>query len=232
LKKIAAIQSNYIPWKGYFDIINYVDEFILYDDVQYTKNDWRNRNKIKTHQGVQWLTIPVKAEGGLHKSIKDTQVANDNWNGKHRNAIHMNYAHAKHYKDYSDWLDILYEESPEKFLSKINHYFILHLCEALGISTPIAWVMDYSLQETDKNLRLVELCKKTGADVYVSGPAAQSYMDIKLFEQAGIDVEFFDYSEYPEYPQLHPPFEHFVSVIDLLLNAGGNSANFMKTIIK
>ena len=227
-KAIAIIQSDYIPWKGYFDLIASADEFILYDDVQFTKNDWRNRNKIKTPQGIQWLTIPVKAEGGLHKQIKDTRVANNEWKTKHRNTIQMNYARAPHYRVYASWLDQLYSTAPEQYLSEINRHFLAAICRMLEIQTPLTWVMDYDVQETDRNLRLIELCKKTGANRYFSGPAARDYLDVELFSNNGIEVIFFDYSNYPEYPQLYPPFSHYVSIFDLLLNAGPDAPKYLK----
>ncbi len=229
-RKIATIQSNYIPWKGYFDIINHVDEFILYDDVQFTKNDWRNRNKIKTPQGAQWLTIPVKSEGGLHKLIKDTLAANDHWKIKHRDTLQMNYARAKYYREFSGWLDDLYIDAPSGSISDINYHFISRISKVLDIQTPITWVMDYGLTETDKNMRLIELCQKTHAEVYVSGPAASSYLNISLFADHGIKVEYFDYSGYLEYPQLFPPFDHYVSALDLVLNTGKESAKYFKRL--
>src|SRR4051812_22240537 len=107
MKKVAILQSNYIPWKGYFDLINMVDEFIIYDDVQYTKNDWRNRNKIKTPNGLLWLTIPTR-QLSLSQKIIDTQIADNHWNKKHLSTIKQFYSKAPFYKLYQSFIEELY----------------------------------------------------------------------------------------------------------------------------
>ena len=141
MKKIAILQSNYIPWKGYFDLINMVDEFIFYDEVQYTKNDWRNRNKIKTPQGIQWLTIPVRQEN-LEQKIKDTKISDKKWNIKHWRTISQNYSKAKYFKDYKDIFEELYLTCDEEYLSEINYKFITTINEILGIKTKLRWSRD------------------------------------------------------------------------------------------
>lgn len=226
-KKVAIVQSNYIPWKGYFDLINLVDEFILLDDVQYTKNDWRNRNLIKTPNGTAWLTIPVHQES-LSQKINETVVANEIWRKKHIKSITQNYSKGKYFKDYKDLFQELYLQSNEKFLSRINHRFITAISNVLGINTKISWSMDYKLVE-GKTERLVDLCKHTGATEYISGPAAKGYIDEEMFENEGILLKYIDYSGYPEYTQLFPPFEHRVSIIDLILNEGPNAPKYMKS---
>ncbi|HIP48251.1 MAG TPA: hypothetical protein EYG92_04705, partial [Lutibacter sp.] len=130
MKKIAILQSNYIPWKGYFDLINMVDEFILYDEVQYTKNDWRNRNKIQTKQGVQWLTIPVRQKE-LSQLIKDTKITDKKWGKKHWATIRQNYSKAKYFKEYKDIFEELYLNCEEQYLSQINYKFIVVINEIL-----------------------------------------------------------------------------------------------------
>ena len=119
-KKAAIVQSNYIPWKGYFDLINKVDEFILYDNVQYTRRDWRNRNKIKTPNGLMWLTIPVEVKGNYLQKVKDTVIGNPKWNREHWQAIIHNYAKAKYFKDYKALFEDLYLGMQERYLSIIN----------------------------------------------------------------------------------------------------------------
>ncbi len=230
-KTLAILQSNYIPWKGYFDLIAASDEFILYDEMQYTKNDWRNRNKIKTQTGAAWLTIPVTVKS-LHQKINETRVADKNWIKKHKNSIITNYAKSECYKEYSGrilpWLEELAEE---EFLSRINHRLISEVCTLLGIGTKITRSEDYILAE-GKTERLVDLCLQTGADEYLTGPAARGYLNEELFIEAGIKVKWMDYSNYSEYRQLYPPFDHYVSIIDLLLNEGENSGNYLKFIKK
>jgi len=230
--KLAIVQSNYIPWKGYFDMINMVDEFILYDDCQFTKRDWRNRNKIKTNNGLQWHTIPVEVKGKYHQKIKDTVVSDQEWSKKHWSAIKYNYSKANFFKDFKDQFEELYLDCGEKYLSDINYRFITAIKKILGITTKISWSMDYDLSVEGNTEKLIHLYKQAGANIYLSGPTAKEYMDVKLFEDEGITVEWMDYSTYPEYNQLYPPFEHKVSILDLLFNLGQNSTNYMKSFPK
>ena len=227
MKKIAILQSNYIPWKGYFDLINMVDEFIFYDEVQYTKNDWRNRNKIKTSQGIQWLTIPVRQEN-LEQKIKDTKITDKKWNIKHWRTISQNYTKAKYFKEYKEIFEELYLGCDEEYLSQINYKFITAINEILGIKTKIRWSSEFELIDGQTE-KLLGICKDCNADVYLSGPAAKDYFDEELARSENIKVEWMDYSWYAEYNQLHPPFEHGVSILDLIFNEGPNATKFMKS---
>jgi hypothetical protein len=227
-KKVAIVQSNYIPWKGYFDLINFVDEFILFDDVQYTRRDWRNRNRIKTPNGPVWLTIPVQVKGKYLQKIRETVTSSPLWSTRHWKTIVQNYSRAPYFEEYRDFFENLYQQSDEKYLSLINERFIRAICRALGIETTISRSSDYEVI-VGKSERLVHLCKQTGADGYVSGPIAKNYLDKKLFAREHIEVTFMDYSGYPEYHQIYPPFEHSVSIIDLMLNEGPNARNYMKS---
>lgn len=227
-KKVAIVQSNYIPWKGYFDLINMVDEFILFDDMQYTRRDWRNRNKIKTPQGTAWLTIPVECKGKYYQKIKDTTVCNPTWKQRHWQCIVYNYARAKYFPEYRAFFEDLYLGLNEEFLSQINYRFLTAVCRLLGIKTKISWSMDYHCGE-GKTERLVDLCKQAGATEYISGPAAQCYMNENLFGREGITLRYIDYSSYPEYDQLFPPFDHQVSVIDLIFNTGPDASKYMRS---
>ena len=226
-KKVAILQSSYIPWKGYFDIINMVDEFILYDDVQYTKNDWRNRNNIKTQKGTQWITIPVHQKN-LSQKIFETKTANNLWRKKHWKNISQWYSKADFFMSYKEIFKNLYLGGDEEFLSKINHMFITSINNILGINTRISWSSDYRLVG-DKTERLAELCRQAGATEYISGPSAKEYMNERLFQENGIKLTYMDYTGYPEYNQLFAPFKHEVSIIDLILNEGPNAKNFMKS---
>ncbi|QNM87389.1 WbqC family protein [Aliarcobacter cryaerophilus] len=227
MKKIAILQSNYIPWKGYFDLINMVDEFIFYDEVQYTKNDWRNRNKIKTPQGIQWLTIPVRQEN-LEQKIKDTKITDKKWNIKHWRTISQNYSKAKYFKDYKDIFEELYLTCDEEYLSQINYKFITTINEILEIKTKLRWSSEFELVDGQTE-KLLGICKDCNADIYLSGPAAKDYFDEDLAKQENIKVEWMDYSGYKEYEQLNPPFEHGVSILDLIFNEGENTKKFMKS---
>jgi hypothetical protein len=228
-KRVAIVQSNYIPWKGYFDLINSVDEFILFDDAQYTRRDWRNRNKIKTPHGPAWLTIPVAVKGKYLQRIRDTQVEGTSWASDHWRTIVQFYSKAPHFPTYRSVFEGLYLDCQEWSLSQINYRFLSAICGILGISTRISRSMDYSLNEGGKTERLVSLCQQAGARVYVSGPAAKNYIEPELFGEANIELQYFDYGCYPEYHQMYPPFVHDVSIVDLLLNEGPRAREFMKS---
>jgi hypothetical protein len=220
-KRVAILQSSYIPWKGYFDLIRKVDEFILYDDAQYTKRDWRNRNQIKTKDGLLWLSIPVEVKGKFTQAVKDVCISDPSWAAQHFKTIAAVYARAPRFQEYRGRIEDLYRGATSTQLSAVNRRFIEGLADILGITTKLSWSMDYELPE-GRVERLVALCKQAGATSYLSGPSARDYIaqDARLFADAGIEVGYIDYSSYPEYPQLYPPFEHHVSVIDLIVNAG------------
>jgi hypothetical protein len=230
---LAIVQSNYIPWKGYFDLIAAVDEFILLDDVQYTSRDWRNRNLIKTPQGPRWLSVPVRHQ--RHSRILDVTVATDqgDWARKHLGAIEHAYAAAPLFRGQQAWLASTYAAAAETSqLSAVNRIFIEAVCRRLGIATRLSWSADYlslaALDDLGATQRLVALCRAAGASFYLSGPAAKSYLDVASFEAAGIEVAWMDYAEYREYPQLHGPFDHAVSVLDLLLMTGPAAPSYLK----
>lgn len=226
-KRVAIVQSSYIPWKGYFDLIRAVDEFILFDDVQFTKRDWRSRNRIKTAQGPLWLTVPVQTKGRYHQTIREVVVSDSSWQVDHWRSIRAHYARAPYFPRYRDALERLFLERTESRLSEINRRLIEGLCELLGIRTTLTWSMDYASDGT-KTDRLVSLCRQCGATEYLSGPSAGVYIDAERFAAEGIALRYADYSSYPEYPQLYPPFDHQVSVIDLLVHAGPDAVAYMK----
>ncbi len=226
MKKIAILQSNYIPWKGYFDIIRSVDEFIIYDDVQYTRSDWRNRNKIKTPKGSAWLSISV---GKHYHNINETKVSDPGWGKSHWATLKQVYGKAPCFKEMMEPFEQFYLTTTEEYLSQINYQLINIINNALGITTKLSWSTDYNLIE-GKTARLVDLVKQAGGNEYLSGPAAKDYLEVDLFTNENIKVSWMDYSGYPEYHQLFPPFEHGVTVLDLLFNEGGNAINYMKKI--
>jgi glutaredoxin-related protein len=228
-KTIAIVQSNYIPWKGYFDLIARVDEFILYDDMQYTRRDWRNRNLIKTAQGPQWLTIPVDVKGKYLQRINETQISDANWADVHWKSLVHNYARTPFFAQYKDIFQELYATVPFPLLSHVNYHFISAICQILGITTKISWSSDYILVD-GKTERLVGLCQSTNATRYISGPAARDYIVDDLFTDANITLEYADYSGYPPYPQLYGEFTHGVSVLDLIFNVGPQATTYMKYV--
>jgi len=228
-KKIMITQSNYIPWKGYFDAIRLVDEVILYDDMQYTKRDWRNRNQIKGPNGAQWISIPVEVKGKYFQSIKETKISDQNWGIKHWKMIQANYSKATFFKEYKNLLEDLYTNCDEKYLSLINYHFLEGINNILGISTQMRFSSDFILVD-GKTERLIDLCKQLKCTDYYTGPAAKNYINEALFEQENIEIHYLDYTGYPEYPQLFPPFEHGVTVLDLILNTGSDAVKYMKEL--
>lgn len=229
-KRVAIVQSNYIPWKGYFDLIRAVDEFILLDSVQYTRRDWRNRNKIKTAEGTAWLTIPVKVKGLFLQPICETETENSDWAAKHWSSFCSHYGRAKYFARYRDHFEPLYRRDQPRRLSEINRTFLEATCDAFGIATRITSDVDYAIA-SGKNERLLELCLQSGATEYLSGPAAGSYLDVGLFAQHGIRILFADYSNYLPYEQLFPPFAHAVTALDLLFNVGPAAMDYMKNVV-
>lgn len=228
MKKVAILQSNYIPWKGYFDLIADVDDFVIYDEVQYTRRDWRNRNKIKTKDGTKWLTIPVQSKGLFSEKISEMKVAETSWSQEHFKTLRHEYAKAACFDEYADFIEQLYLGAAKlSYLSQINSLFIEAICRKLQIETRIKQSCQFTLQD-GKSERLLGICKDLQADVYVSGPAAKSYLDEALFAEQNIRVEWYSYGEYPEYRQLHPPFQHAVSILDLLFNTGKAARSYMR----
>ena len=227
MRKIAILQSNYIPWKGYFDLIAAVDEFIVYDDVQFTKNDWRNRNRIKTPGGVEWITVPVGQD--IRRRIRDVEIHDARWQAKHWKTFEAAYRRALHYAEVAARIEPIYLQRRYSSLSVLNRDLIEAVCAYLGISTTIRNSWDYCLGEGQTE-RLADLCLQAGGTEYVSGPSARSYLDAGVFAERNIQLTWFDYENYPVYPQLWGGFEHRVSVLDLLFNCGGGAAGYMKYV--
>ena len=222
IKKVAVLQSSYIPWKGYFDIISGVDEFIIYDDVQYSKNGWRNRNIIKTKNGEQWMTIPIRHLSRGQK-INEIEISNFNWAEKHWKTIVLAYRKAPFFREVADKLRPIYENENNVMLSEINTLFLKKICQCLNIKTKISSSTEYDYKTEYKNQdRLISLLRAVKATDYLSGPAAKTYIDSSLFDQNGINVIWKKYGPYMEYEQLNSNgvFSDEISVIDLLFNVG------------
>ncbi len=227
MKKIGVSQSNYIPWRGYFDIIAECDVFVLYDDMQYTRRDWRNRNKIKTPHGLQWLTIPVEVKGRYLQKINETRVADPLWSTSHWMKIQQNYRDAEFFSEISELLGATYLHGSFCLLSDWNRSLIETICTFLKIDTVIVDSRELTLID-GKSERLLDICQQLGGDEYISAPAAKNYLDESVFSHAGVKLSWADYSDYPRYSQLHGDFEPLVSIVDLLFNHGSNATNFMK----
>ncbi|EXI88300.1 MAG: WbqC-like protein family protein [Candidatus Accumulibacter regalis] len=221
MKKVAILQSNYIPWKGYFDIINEVDLFIFYDDVQYTARDWRNRNRIKTPRGVEWLTVPT--DGSREKLICDVRLPDPRWQEIHWKSLQQCYGKAPFFASAQPLLEEVYRGQRWTHLSQLNQHLITRIArDMLGISTEFADARAYAATGSKQD-RIIELLEKSAASAYLSGPAAKSYIDEALFADKGIELTWHDYTGYPEYRQFHPPFEHGVSIFDLLFHTGSDA---------
>jgi len=224
MNKVAICQSNYIPWRGYFDLIASADVFVIYDEVQYTKNDWRNRNLIKTANGLSWLTVPVRRES-MYQKINETLTMQTDWEKKHMKALTLNYSKSPFFQKYKDEIFEIYENFTS--LSNLNVNMIKRICEILLIDTKIIDSADLCLTG-DRNSKLIDACIKLNANAYISGPSASCYLDTALFKSNNINVNWMDYSGYLEYPQRFGSFIGNVSILDLIFNVGPNSKNYLK----
>ncbi len=221
MKTVAILQSNYIPWKGYFDVINDVELFVFYDDVQYTKNDWRNRNKVKTTNGTSWLTIPAGSDSG--RLICDVRITDKRWQEKHWRTLCQFYGKTPYFSNYAHFFEDFFLHKHWTSLSELNQYLILHISQDFLKSETEFVDSRKFIAEGSKQDRLLDLLKKTGATRYISGPTAKNYIEEDRFNAARIELTWKDYSNYPEYHQFHPPFKHGVTVLDLLFHTGPNA---------
>jgi hypothetical protein len=221
--RIAIIQSCYVPWRGFFDLIGRCDLYVIYDQVQFTKRHWHNRNRIKTAAGVEWLTIPVITKGRFEQPIEKVEIEKP-WADKHWRSIELAYRHAPFFQALAPTVQGWYEHAAGyPLLTQVNELFLRELAHLLGLGTKIARDSAYAAQGA-KTQRLLAIARAAGADRYLSGPSARTYLDEALFAASGIAVEWMDYGGYPHYAQPHGPFEPSVSVLDLLFNVGLNAA--------
>ncbi len=222
--RVAISQSNYLPWKGYFDIIHDVDLFIFYDDVQYTTRDWRSRNRVKRAGGTQWITVPVS--GSRRQLIHDVKIADPRFAGKHYRTLRQSYGRTRYFERYREFLDKTFVDTSWRSLSELNQRTIRDIARLLGIEAQFADSRQYRARGA-KTDRLLDILGKVGATSYVSGPAAAGYLDEPRFGDAGIELVYKDYSGYPEYDQIHPPFDHQVTVLDLLFHTGPDAPHYI-----
>lgn len=228
MKRIAISQSNYLPWKGYFDLIASVDEFVLYDTAQYTRRDWRNRNKVKTRDGVRWITVPVQVKGRYTQAVYETYLDGTAWATEHLAVLRHSYARATAFSDVFPWLEELFAAAPRTTISELNLYLLRAICERLDIVTPLRMSSEFELAD-DRNERLLGICEQLGATEYVSGPAAKAYFDEGLFAGRGLSVRWKSYAGYPEYEQPFAPFEHGVSIVDTLFCTGASAPSYIRS---
>jgi hypothetical protein len=223
--RIAIVQSSYIPWRGYFAIIAKCDSFVFLDSVQFTRRDWRTRNRIKTPNGPLWLSIPVRQKGNYIAPIDAIEIAEPDWAKKHLRSFEANYRRAPYFMPVFPLIEAAYVQAgQETSLSAVNRGLTASICAILGIETPLVRDIDLldrdRLNALDPTARLMELAVAAGASEYLSGPSAQSYLDEAAFAARGVSVAWMDYSELPEYPQLWGAFDPALSILDALLNLG------------
>lgn len=225
--RVGIIQSNYLPWRGYFDFIDDVDLFVIHDDLQFTKGDWRNRNRIKTAAGTRWITVPVHY-GHTAQLICETAIDySRNWQRDHRNAIAASLARAPHLHDVWDLLQPAWDARHET-ISDLNVALLAAVNRYLGIATPLRMSAEFGARGT-KTGRLIELLTAVGATTYVSGPSARGYLEKRRFAEAGIRLEYKEYC-YPPYPQQWGAFDGAVSIVDTIANCGPDSARILKSV--
>jgi hypothetical protein len=226
--KCVILQPSYIPWRGVFDQIRQADVFVFYDDVQYDKHGWRNRNQLKTPQGKQWLTIPVSAKGAVSEGVPINQVPiiwNKAWNKEHLKTLRQHYGKAPHYKAYEPLLEEYYARH-DTLLADFTIDFTIALARALHIEhTQFVRSSTLGVSGT-KTDRIIQVLQKLGVDQYISGPSAKDYIEPEKFESAGIGLQYVNY-DYPEYPQLYPPYDPAVTILDLLFMTGDQALKYI-----
>jgi len=223
---VAVLQPGYLPWLGFFDQILRSDVFVFYDDVQFDKHGWRNRNRIKSRNGPLWLTVPVRSGGRGGQSILEVEIDNRMpWARKHLTAIAQNYARAPHLAEYFPQLEALLAQDWRRLVD-VDIAVVALVCEWLGVTRTIARSSEIRI-DGDKSTRLLNICRHFGADTYLSGDSAMSYLDIDLFADNSVRVEWQRY-RHPVYRQLHGEFLSHLSVLDLIFNTGPESISILK----
>ncbi|WP_044541750.1 WbqC family protein [Bradyrhizobium sp. LTSP885] len=227
--RICIIQSCYIPWKGFFDLIGQCDEYVIFDSVQYAKRHWHNRNLIKTANGTQWLTIPVITKGRFEQPINEVEIEKK-WADKHWHAIEHAYKHATFFEQFAPLVRSWYEAADQQSrLTDVNAIFLRNIATLFGFRTRIVVDTIYPAEGT-KTERLLGIARAAGANRYLSGPSARGYFDEAMFADARITAEWMSYEGYPEYSQLHGGFEHAVTVLDLLFNTGLDAPQYLRKL--
>ena len=224
--RVAVIlQPSYLPWLGYFAQLHRSDVFVFYDDVQFDKESWRNRNRIKGPCGAQWLSVPVLTSGQNWPSNRDVRIDNSApWRRKHLRSLEQHYARAPYFADYIPMFSELYERT-WTYLIDLNVAAFYLMAEMIGIRRPIRFSSELQVGG-GKVERLVNICRAIGADAFYEGAAGRAYIDHETFARGGVRLEYQEY-RHPEYPQLHPPFVPYLSAVDLLFNCGPKSLEIL-----
>ena len=213
--KVVVLQSNYLPWKGYFDLIKKADLFVFYDEVKFTKNDWRNRNQILGERGLKWLTIPIDHKA-YHQKISEVLLPLE-WQESHAELLHTTYSKAPYYHQLENLINDYLKQQKWEYLKDLNHYLIEHIARLIGIQTTFVDSKQFKLKD-GKVERLLDLLIQLGAKEYISGPQGWNYLNnaASHFTDAGIQLTFYEYPEYPEYSQFSNSFHTNVSIVDMI----------------
>ena len=228
MNRLVILQPSYLPWLGFFDMLYKSDVFIIYDDVQYTKNDWRNRNRIKGSNGIIWLTVPVNDKNRISKSlmINDISIRNElPWAGKHINTLKMNYARSAFFEDVFKLLEPIISRK-YNFLVELNMNLINAIAGYLDLNRKIVFSSETDTEDLNQVDRIVKLCEMMNATHYLTGDAARDYIDTERFARKGIQLEWHNY-QHPVYNQLWGEFTQYLSIVDLLFNCGMESLNIL-----
>ncbi len=225
--KIVVTQSNYIPWKGYFDLINYVDEFIFFDEVQYTRRDWRNRNLINDGKNKKWITIPVQNKGNYDEKISNMFVNDKSWVNQHLKIFKHYYSKSKFFHETYEFLQKVYYEIDSDNLSYINKFIIKSISKHLNLKCNFRDSTTIKKKETDASERLLEICKSRNCKIYVTGPNAKNYLNEKIFSNNNIEIEWFDYGRTKIYKQQSTSFIKNLSIVDCMMNCGTDIKKFL-----
>jgi hypothetical protein len=221
---ITIHQPQYLPWLGYLDKIDKADVFVILDNVQFKKNEWQNRNRIKTAQGCQWITVPVLYR--FPEKINEVRINNKaNWSRKHLQAFITNYSNSTYFGNYKSFFEDIFSRSWERLVD-INIEIIKFLISALDLKTKLVIASDLKLRE-EPTERLIDICKTLNGNKYLAGKDGNKYMNLELFDKEGIEVIFQDF-KHPVYNQLFGKFEPYMSAIDLLFNCGDNSLEILR----
>jgi hypothetical protein len=216
----VVLQPSYLPWRGYFDLVDRADVFVFYDDVQYDKHGWRNRNRVKTANGTSWLTVPVHAHGAVEGGTPICEIAIDHrrdWARAHAETLRHAYGRQPFYARYAPLFASILERRHE-LLADLTIELTAALARELGCTTEFVRSSEMPLSGR-KNDRLIDVLERVGASHYISGPSARAYIAPEVFDAAGITLEYAEY-DYPPYAQPHPPYEPAVSIVDALFALG------------
>jgi hypothetical protein len=236
LKRISLLQSNYLPWRGYFDFMAKSDEFIVYDSCQYTVNDWRNRNQVKTHDGVRWITVPVITKGRFGQRITDAEVVDHKWVKTHLSTLAASLGKAEYGKQAMEMLSGCYELATKtRWLHEINVGFLEAIHSSLGFECDLTDDSKYGVETLDElspSAKVAELVQRAEGTRYLTGPRGLDYLDLDDFTTRDIAVDVLDYSALQPYPQLYGDFVDHLSIVDLLANAGGESRSYLTSTVR